>query len=1057
MPEPPVSKVRFTKRDIAALQDMPSSTAEERIVLRSQPLRSRGGRIVRGMLVVAIFLALALGGLMMALEAGLADGPIRDRARVALAKAVGPENRTKLASAALRLTWRGQLALEARDVVVEPISGNAEPHRADRVLISLDPIALMAGRIALHSAEISGVGLSAPQGAGFDLSTLAGLRVDATGDLIEALFASLNRIAQKIESAEVGAFRLSDVTVSGSGSPLLVEKALFRRLGNGDYQINADMSRADQEITFEGRAAKEDGTAGLSKITGSISGLAIDVSNKAILERRNGLKTRLGIDFEAARADGAGEPGLRATVSAAGGTLMMGGVEAQIADAGVNLVYMPSENKIEITQSLVRLGETLMPFTGGLIDADRVDRIEGDGVAFDFVIKNGRAAPGDSNEAPISFDGKAFGWFDPAQRLLVAEELTVASTSGGLFGSASWRFVPEVSPELNLVAQSLSMSTSAVKQLWPYWIGKGARKWVLNNLYGGRITNGRIQISVPAGHFPLNEPAWFNANQLQIDFDIERARMNVAGDIPPLRDTLGHMRLRGARVDVSVSSATAYFPTGRKVDVGDATFSIPSTNEQPLMAELTMSVRGDADAVAEVITYHPIKALDRIGLEPEDLSGQISSIVTARFGLIADQSPPPPDWTVELEMTGVDIAKPVEGRSLKKMEGALFVTPVRAELKADADIDGTRMTLDVVQPVGKSGVEREQKLSGLLDPEARESIAPGSGALISGTVGFTMETAANGKSLVTLDLKPAKLTIPGIGWTKGPGVPATLKFAMASESGTTRLSELVLRGDGFSAEGAVTLKDGALSLAEFSKVALSPRENYRAIISGTRRGYKIDVGGSTFDARPIVDLAKSASSDKTGGGTSPLIEVSGNIDSILGYSDERFSSGSIRYRGQGDQISSPRFQGSQPERTGGGDHLNGEGENDTVQVTSGDAGAFARFAGIYSRIQGGLLNVRLSRQGGPLRRGTMDIRNFPWWWASRGSTRWSRHQASRMDAACVKPCGPTSMFRSRSLRLPMRNSSQAMALLSSAKVWSGGRRSVRHSREQCAMLTGGST
>jgi uncharacterized protein YhdP len=130
---------------------------------------------------------------------------------------------------------------------------------------------------------------------------------------------------------------------------------------------------------------------------------------------------------------------------------------------------------------------------------------------------------------------------------LVAEELTVASTSGGLFGSASWRFVAGVSPELNLVAQSLSMSTSAVKQLWPYWIGKGARQWVLNNLYGGRVTNGRIQLSVPAGHFPLDEPARFNADQLQIDFDIERARMNVAGDIPPLRDTVGHMRLRGAR------------------------------------------------------------------------------------------------------------------------------------------------------------------------------------------------------------------------------------------------------------------------------------------------------------------------------------------------------------------------------------------------------------------------------------------------------------------------------------------------------------------------------
>lgn len=978
MPEPPVSKVRFKKSDIAALQDMPSSTADERIVLRSHPLRSRGGRVLRGMLVVAAFLAVALGGVFAALEAGLADGQIRDRAHAALAKAVGPDNRSDLASAALRLTWRGQLALEARDVVVKPVSGNAEPHHAERVLISLDPLALLAGRIALHSAEISGLGLTAPQGAGFDLGDVAGFRIDATDDLIEGLFVSLNRMARSVESAEISVFRLSDVAISGSGSPLLVQEAMFQRLENGDFRINADMSRDNQDITFEGRATAEGRAAGLSKISGAIAGLAIDLNNNAIIERRNGLKTNVGVKFEAARADDDGGPGLRATISAAGGALMMGGVEAQIADARVNLIYMPSENKIEITRSLIRLGETVMPFTGGLIDADRVDRIEGEGegVAFEFIIKNGLAAPGDSNEAPISFDGKAFGWFDPAQRLLVAEELTVASASGGLFGSASWRFVTGMSPELNLVAQSPSMSTSAVKQLWPYWIGKGARRWVLNNLYGGRVTNGRIQISVPAGHFPLNSPAMFNEDQLQIDFDIERARMNVAGDIPPLRDTLGHMRLRGARVDVSVSSATGFFPTGRKVEVSNAAFSIAAANERPLMAELAMSVSGDADAVAELITYHPIKALDRIGLEPEDLSGSISSKVTARFGLIANQSPPPPDWTVELEMTGVDIAKPVEGRSLKQMDGTLSVTPVRAVLKTDADIDGTRMTLDVVQPVGNSGIESKRKLSGTLDPESREAIAPGSGALISGPVGFTMETSAKGESLVSLDLEPATLTVPGIGWTKGPGVAAALSFVMTGENGTTRLSELELKGDGFSANGAVTLTDGALSRAEFSKVALSPRENYRATITGTARGYKIDVGGAAFDARPIIDLAKSTSSSKASDGSSPLIEVSGNVDAVLGYSDEKFSSGSVRYRGQGEQITLLDFKAVSQSGQAVVIAIDGEGENDTVQMTSGDAGAFARFSGIYSRIQGGLLNIRLSRQGGPLRRGAIDIRNF---------------------------------------------------------------------------------
>jgi hypothetical protein len=976
MPEHPVSRVRFAKRDIAALHDMPSSTADDRIVLRGHSARSRGRRLFLWGLALFLVPGLILAALVAALETGLADGEIRDRARIALAKAVGPANRADLGSAAVRVTSRGQLALEARDVVIEPLAGGAK-QRADQVLISLDPMALLAGRVAVSSVAVSGVGLSAPQGDGFDLSDLAGLRIDATGDVINSLFASLNTVIGQVENAGTKVFRFSDVTIAGSGAPIVVETASFERLDGGGYVILADLIQAEQQIVFEGRARSEPGTSGLSRITGRIEGLAVRMFNNAIPERRNGLTTSVDVDFEARRGSETRAPALRATLSALGGALTMGGVEAQLAEAQVRLSYMPSMNKIEITPSLIRLGETVMPFTGGLIDVDRVESLEGSGIAFDFVIKNGRAAPGDSDEAPIAFDGKAFGWFDPSNTMLVAEELTVATESGGLFGSASWRFVDGVSPEFNIAAEAPGLSTTAVKQLWPYWIGKGARQWVLNNLYGGMVSDGRIQLSVPAGHFPPDGPASFSADQLQIDFDIERARMNVAGDIPPLRDTIGHMRLRGSSVEVSVSSATAFFPTGRRVEVSDASFAIPATDELPLMAELSMSVSGEADAVAELITYHPIAALERIGLEPEDLSGAISSKVSARFGLIADQAPPAPDWTVDLEMTGVDIAKPVEGRSLSRMDGDLTVTPQRADLRTEADIDGVRMMLDVVQPIGDSEVEGRRLVSGVLDPEAREKLAPGSGLLISGPVGFKMEDEGEGQSRIALDLKPAKLTVPGIGWTKGKGVPAELTFMMATAEGITRLSDLALNGDGFAARGAISIKDGKVDRAEFSKVALSPRENYRATINGTRDGYRIDIGGSAFDARPLIDLAKSASpaQGRTASGA-PRIEVSGSLDTVSGYADEVFNSPSISYRGRGDWIELLDFKAVSRSGQAVVIAVKGDGNGETIQMTSGDAGAFARFAGVYSRIEGGLLNIRLNKQDDSPRRGTVDLRNF---------------------------------------------------------------------------------
>lgn len=978
MPDQPIDKVLFKRRDIIGLHEYPSANADDSILVRGHHPRHWSNSAIRWTVGVAVFLMVLAGGLMAALETGIADGFIRDRAQLALAQAVGEESRAELSSAAIRLTRRGQLALVARDVLVERRDGSLPASRAERILISLDALALLTGKISISSVEFGGVELVAPQGDGFNLTDLARFRVDGTDAMIEQLFSALNRVADQVDNVEAGAFRFSDIRISGAGVPVLIEDALVRRIDGTHYQIEADIERAGRRIGVNGTASARANETELSKITGEISGLAIDFMTEGPSDRQNGVMAPLEITFTAARATPNRQAALSIKANAIDGTMTMGGVQADVRDASVNLVYMPKMHKIEITRSIVRIGETVIPFTGGLIDVDRLETLNGKGIAFDFVINEGLAAPGDSDEPPISFGGKAFGWFDAAGRRLVAEELTVASSQGAMFGSASWRFTEGISPEINLVAQAQRMSTAAVKQLWPYWVGKQARQWVLENLYGGTVSNARIQLAAPAGHYKPEGDVHFDENQLQIDFDIERARMNVAGDIPPLRDTAGHMRLRGSHVSFNIASATAFFPTGRTVDVNDAVFSIPSTDERPLMAELSMSVKGKADAVAELITYHPINALDRLGLQPGELSGEISSTVTARFGLIQDQAPPPPDWSVNLDMRDVDIAKPVEGRVLTGLDGNLAVTPDRAVLKADALVDGAPMTLDIVQPIGTdSGVVSQRKLSGTLSPEDREKIAPGTGTLISGPVKFVLEVGEGDNQIVSLDLTAAKLTVPGIGWTKGEGVAATLAFTMQSDGDVVKIADLKLSGDGFGASGELTLNKGQLAAANFNRVSLSPRDNYRAAITRNGKGYQIKISGKSVDLRALITVAKSAEpANPEGEAKAVQVDVSGNVDIVHGYSDEKFSAGNVRYKGKGSRIDLLDFKAVTESGQAVVIAVSGGDAGETIETTSGDAGAFFRFAGIYSRIRGGLLNVRLNRQDGPLRRGAIDVRNF---------------------------------------------------------------------------------
>ena len=948
MPDQPIDKVLFKKRDIIGLHEYPSANVEDSILVRGHHPRHWSGTTLRWMVGIVVFVAVVFGAALAALEVGVVDGIIRDRAQAALAQAVGPQSRAELSSAGIRVNGRGQLALLARDVVVQRLDGLTPATKAKSTLIALNPWALLAGKISISSVDIGGVELVAPQGDGFNLTDLAGFRVDGTDAMIEQLFTALNKIAVQVDAVEAKAFRFSDIRISGVGEPVLIESGVVQRVDAGQYRIEADIERKGRQITIAGTASARAGQSGLSRISGEIGGLAIDFLTEGPSDRRNGATAPLEITFTAGRASPNRSPTLSMKVAAVDGTMTMGGIQADVRDARVNLVYMPKLHKIEITPSILRIGETVLPFTGGLIDADRLEENTGDGIAFDFVIDKGLAAPGDSDEAPIPFAGKAFGWFDAANRKLVAEELAVASEQGALIGSASWRFVEGISPEINLVAQADRLSTAAVKQLWPYWVGKRARHWVLENLYGGTVSNARIQLAALTGHYNPYEDTVFNEDQLQIDFDIERARMNVAGEIPPLRDTVGHMRLRGTEIIFNIESATAFFSTGRTVNVSDAVFSIPQADVRPLMADLSMAVRGNADAVAELISYHPIDALDKIGLQPSELSGEISSTVTARFGLIRDQSPPPPAWNVDLTMRGVDIAKPIEGRMLAGMDGNLVVTPERAVLKADALVDGAPMTLDIIQPVDKQAeVVSRRVLSGTLSPEDREKIAPGTGSLFSGPIGFSLEVDpdVDARQVISLDLTAAKLTVPGLGWTKDKGIAANLDFVMQTDGNMVSLSDLKLTGNGFSASGKVSLNKGRLASATFDHVGLSPRDDYQALITRKGNGYRVEISGASVDLRPVITLAKASSKDGAEKAADSVpVEVSGSVGAMFGYSDERLSTGNVSYKGQGERIDFLDFKAVTRSGQAVVMAISGGSAGETIEITSGDAGAFARFA-----------------------------------------------------------------------------------------------------------------
>ncbi|PTM90223.1 YhdP family protein [Mycoplana dimorpha] len=974
-------KVKFGRGDIVCLHQLPSARAHEPLVLHCTERPSHLSVLLRFLVGLSAFFALVLVLVVATVESGLVDAPLNGRALTALNRAVGPNYTASVEKTVLRFSSFGGLALKAEHVKLVEKAGGQSVANAAAVSIVLDPLALLAGRVAPTRLDIDGAMFNPalmPSGPPVDFEKF---RLDAVPAYQELAFERLGEIEGMIADNGLSHVRINNLAlplVGGGGRllTLVVEHLTFARSAAGEMAIDGryglDGKDGSLHLVTQSNA---DGRV----IDGRISGVPLG----AFAPRRtatggvaSGLDAQADLTLSASHGPAAGSRQLELAVTSEGGTLYLDGIGAALKPSRLVLNYDYERRSLEVLPSMIQVGASKFPFTGGLIDLDRLSDQTEKGFAVDLVVRNAVSAPEDTAEAPVRFDAKAAGRLIPAKKQVLFDELGVSSPQGSLAGSLGLSFGGK-SPEVNFAMVSDRVQAAAVKQLWPFWIAKKARQWVTRNIFGGTVTNGRIEVSMAADREPEPDGRLeLGEGELRIAFDIADTRLNIAGTIPPLRDASGHFELNGGRVDIGITSGTSYMPSGRTVTVKGGKFLMPDVHARPLMADLDIDLAGPADALAELVTYEPIDALKKTPFTPHDLSGAAEAKVKARFGLVRDQNPPAPEWAAEIKLLGVDLKKPLAGRNIAAVEGTLSVNPTRADLKAKARIDQVPLEVTLVEPLGASaGRKRELTIGGTIGDADRARLFPGLKDLLSGPVTISVATDPDGRQKIEADLRRAVVSLPWIGWTKGAGIAATSTFTLDQQDGKTRLSGFHFSGDGFAVAGDVVLSGASLQSARFDTVRLSAQDEYALVVERGKSGYVVQAKGRSVDARPVLARLKANPSGSASQDDVP-ISVRAELDQVTGFNGEALGNVRLTYATNGKRITTLDLRGV----TASGQAIvatmgGGNGPN-TLELTSGDAGALARLANLYRHMEGGLLNMRLKAGADGSWRGPLDIRKF---------------------------------------------------------------------------------
>ncbi|WP_173932202.1 DUF3971 domain-containing protein [Chelativorans sp. Marseille-P2723] len=929
--------------------------------------------------VILVALMLVVGAAIHVVGLGpIGNEQLRLQAERAVERLAGLDANVSLGGLRLGLGTTSLFALEVQDISVIRRSDGEPIAKAGKLRLGLRAVPLLFGRIelsrvAMAEAAFSPARITQRANATTLLDENGLLRPDR---LQEAVFGAVHQAFAITRRSGVRQVSLADVGLlssEASASEIVVEELELYRRGDIEIAFEGVARFRGRDLSFDGKAERDAGTEAISNLSFDLSAKEEEGSGKAT----KGLVRALGtfsLALTGREANGTQEGVLDLEMRLGDTLIGFDQDEIMVDSATARVAIEEGRNSYAISTARFAIGRTRIDLRGIISPAEDepLYRLE-------MLSPQSLVAPADSPEPALPFAMRLAGRFEPLDSRLVAEKIDIRTSGGSLAASASLILPEGVSPGVSLALQVSDLPTAHVKQFWPWFAAPGARNWTLKNVFGGRVRESEIHLSVPPGRLGNGVP--LTGDEVYGRFVLSDTRFDIAGEIPPVRDGEGWVHFRGSDVNVGLTSGAIYMPSGRLVSTSGGTFKIMAAHLSPRIGKLEIDVEGEAPAVVELASYAPINASRFHDLAPQDLTGRMAGHISADIPLQENIPAENLNWRVEFNYDELSIARPFEGQEVARAKGQLLVQPEGAEIVAEAELNAVPANLHIIQPFGASKTERSRHVELKLDDASRERLFPGLGLFLSGPFTVIYEEQAGEQQRIEVKLDQARLEVPWIGWRKGAGIPATASFLIKRDGGRLELSDFALRGESFTLVGRVKLDGGELMEAQFSRVRFNRNDEYSADITRTAAGeYVVAAKGAAIDARGLIRRALGEGSTFAMAGRQQArqaVSVRASFERVEGFNGESLNGVELTYAtgGRGpDRLSvtgATREFGSAVLKKGI------EQGRHRVQVASDNAGALLRFLDIYKHVENGILGLVME---GPVESdilsGRLDLRQF---------------------------------------------------------------------------------
>jgi hypothetical protein len=520
-------------------------------------------------------------------------------------------------------------------------------------------------------------------------------------------------------------------------------------------------------------------------------------------------------------------------------------------------------------------------------------------------------------------------------------------------------------PEMKLDLLGSGALLEALR-LWPTFVNPDARQWCDENIKGGELASGSLKVDWDAAAvkavFAKQAPP---AESVAGKFALRDVAVDLLPGLPTTSGLEANGVITGRHFEVGATRGVMDLGDGRKLTGTDLAFAVPDTKPAARMpATGAGHISGGADALAQLLSTEALKKYVGVALDPAAIKGQFQGDLKLNLTLGKGVQPQEQKFSVAGSLNNVSVEKFLGDAKLE--QGALEVAAdgEQVHLTGAGVIFGSPAKLDVTKGAQDVGV---LTVTGALDEAARAKLGFDNGPKLKGPVTLKLKAPLD-KSGADVEVDLARASLDSIGgppW-KPAGKPGKATFSLKQGPDGVQVNNIAIDAGSLNAKGsAVFGPGGALKTLKLAPIRMSPSDDLKLELEGGSPN-KLTIRGASLDARGVVKGLTGGDSGHDAGD----LDLDVKVAAALGYNKERITGLDLSARRRNGSFSALEARG----RIGRG-VLSARGEGGLIQIKSDDAGALARYLDVYSKLEGGSIDLAV-RQSGDAARGVATIRKF---------------------------------------------------------------------------------